>query len=138
MNDAWKFNSAGQIVFGNGAIRHLPAPIYSLGSKRVAVITDPDIEKAGLLRKIEEVLHLGDFNSQVCAQTIEAYYGKDYRYVEAGGDPIYQGSNLMADLLAERAIALIDEIVDNSLTIERLNPRAPVRNDLVRPLHEAL
>jgi alcohol dehydrogenase len=42
-------------------------------------------------------------------QAIEAYYGKDYRYVKSDGDPIYQGSNPMADLLAERAISLIAE-----------------------------
>ena len=240
MNDAWKFHSAGQIVFGNGAIQRLPALIHRLGAKRVAVITDPGIERAGLLRRIEEGLHSGDFNPQVYAQAmpepdmasvlkcrdelgatkpdllialgggssidlakiiavllthgghpsdyygenkvpgkvmpiiaipttagtgsevspvaivtddklnmkvglsdnhlrpavalldpeltlklppyitactgmdaltqaIEAYYGKDYRYVEAEGDPIYQGSNPMTDLLAERAIALIAE-----------------------------
>ena len=240
MNDAWKFNSAGQIVFGNGAIQRLPALIHRLGAKRVAVITDPGIEKAGLLRRIEEVLHAGNFNPQVYAQAmpepdmasvmkcrdelgatrpdlliavgggssidlakiiavllthgghpsdyygenkvpgmvipiiaipttagtgsevspvaivtddklnmkvgisdnhlrpavalldaemtlplppyitactgmdaltqaIEAYYGKDYRYVKSCGDPIYQGSNPMADLLAERAISLIAE-----------------------------
>ncbi len=240
MNDAWKFNSAGQIVFGNGAIQRLPALIHRLGAKRVAVITDPGIEKAGLLRRIEEVLHAGNFNPQVYAQAmpepdmasvlkcrdelsatqpdlliavgggssidlakiiavllthgghpsdyygenkvpgkvmpiiaipttagtgsevspvaivtddklnmkvgisdnhlrpavalldaemtlplppyitactgmdaltqaIEAYYGKDYRYVKSGGDPIYQGSNPMADLLAKRAISLIAE-----------------------------
>ena len=240
MNDAWKFNSAGQIVFGNGAIQRLPALIHRLGAKRVAVITDPGIEKAGLLRRIEGVLHAGNFNPQVYAQAmpepdmasvlkcrdelsatqpdlliavgggssidlakiiavllthgghpsdyygenkvpgkvmpiiaipttagtgsevspvaivtddklnmkvgisdnhlrpavalldaemtlplppyitactgmdaltqaIEAYYGKDYRYVKSDGDPIYQGSNPMADLLAERAISLIAE-----------------------------
>src|SRR5439155_705892 len=42
-------------------------------------------------------------------QAIEACYGKDHRFVEADGDPIYQGSNPMSDLLAERAIALIAE-----------------------------
>lgn len=240
MNDTWKFNSAGQIIFGNGAIRRLPALIHRLGGKRVAVITDPGIEKAGLLSRIEDVLHPGKFNPQVYAkampepdmasvlkcrdelsatqpdlliavgggssidlakiiamllthgghpsdyygenkvpgkvmpiiaipttagtgsevspvaivtddklnmkvgisdnhlrpavalldaemtlplppyitactgmdaltQAIEAYYGKDYRYVKSDGDPIYQGSNPMADLLAERAISLIAE-----------------------------
>jgi alcohol dehydrogenase len=42
-------------------------------------------------------------------QAIEGYYGKDHRWVEAEGDPIYQGANPMSDLLAERAIALIAE-----------------------------
>lgn len=238
MHDAWKFNSAGQIVFGNGAIQRLPALVRRLGGKRVAVLTDPGIEAAGLLHKVEDVLKAGGFEAHVYAQAmpepdlasvgrcreqlgdakpdlvvalgggssidlakivavllthggqpsdyygenkvpgkvmpiiaipttagtgsevspvaivtddklnmkvglsdnhlrpavalldpeltlklppyitactgmdaltqaIEAYYGKDYRYVEAEGDPIYQGSNPMTDLLAERAIALI-------------------------------
>jgi len=238
MIDAWKFNSAGQIVFGSGAIRRLPALVRRFGAKRVAVITDPGIAKAGLLRRIEQVLQAEDINPTVYAQAmpepdmasvlacrdelatanpdllvalgggssidlakiiavllthgghpsdyygenkvpgkvmtiiaipttagtgsevspvaivtddklnmkvglsdnqlrpavalldpeltlrlppyitactgmdaltqaIEAYYGKDHRFVEADGDPIYQGSNPMSDLLAERAIALI-------------------------------
>ena len=238
MIDAWKFNSAGQIVFGNGAIRRLPALVRRFGAKRVAVITDPGIAKAGLLRRIEKVLQADDINPTVYAQAmpepdmasvlacrdelatsrpdllvalgggssidlakiiavllthgghpsdyygenkvpgkvmtiiaipttagtgsevspvaivtddklnmkvglsdnqlrpavalldpeltlrlppyitactgmdaltqaIEAFYGKDHRFVEADGDPIYQGSNPMSDLLAERAIALI-------------------------------
>ena len=238
MIDAWKFNSAGQIVFGNGAIRRLPALVRRFGAKRVAVITDPGIAKAGLLRRIEKVLQADDINPTVYAQAmpepdmasvlacrdelatsrpdllvalgggssidlakiiavllthgghpsdyygenkvpgkvmpiiaipttagtgsevspvaivtddklemkvglsdnqlrpavalldpeltlrlppyitactgmdaltqaIEAYYGKDHRFVEADADPIYQGSNPMSDLLAERAIALI-------------------------------
>jgi len=238
MIDAWKFNSAGQIVFGSGAIRRLPALVRRFGAKRVAVITDPGVAQAGLLRRIEEVLQADDINPTVYArampepdmasvlacrdelatsrpdllvalgggssidlakiiavllthgghpsdyygenkvpgkvmtiiaipttagtgsevspvaivtddklnmkvglsdnqlrpavalldpeltlrlppyitactgmdaltQAIEAYYGKDHRFVEADGDPIYQGSNPMSDLLAERAIALI-------------------------------
>jgi len=240
MIDAWKFNSAGQIVFGSGAIRRLPALVRRFGAKRVAVITDPGIAKAGLLRTIEQVLQANDINPEVYAQAmpepdmasvlacrdelarsrpdllvalgggssidlakiiavllthgghpsdyygenkvpgkvmpiiaipttagtgsevspvaivtddklnmkvglsdnqlrpavalldpeltlrlppyitactgmdaltqaIEAYYGKDHRFVEAESDPIYQGSNPMSDLLAERAIALIAE-----------------------------
>ena len=240
MIDAWKFNSAGQIVFGSGAIRRLPALVRRLGAKRVAVITDPGIAKAGLLRRIEQVLQADDINPKPYAQAmpepdmasvlacrdelasskpdllvalgggssidlakiiavllthgghpsdyygenkvpgkvmpiiaipttagtgsevspvaivtddklnmkvvlsdnqlrpaialldpeltlklppyitactgmdaltqaIEAFYGKDHRFVEADGDPIYQGSNPMSELLAERAIALIAE-----------------------------
>lgn len=240
MNDAWKFNSAGQIVFGNGAVQRLPALIRRLGARRVAVVTDPGIVKAGLLRRIEDVLRAADIEPQVYAQAmpepdmasvlaccaalratkpdllialgggscidlakivalllthgghpsdyygenkvpgdimpiiaipttagtgsevspvaivtddrskmkvglsdnrlrpavalldaeltlklppaitactgmdaltqaIEAYYGKDHRYVESDGDPIYQGANPMSDLLAERAIALLGE-----------------------------
>ena len=238
MIDAWKFNSAGQIVFGSGAIRRLPELVRRFGAKRVAVITDPGVAKAGLLRRIEKVLQADDINPTVYAQAmpepdmasvlacrdelatsrpdllvalgggssidlakiiavllthgghpsdyygenkvpgkvmtiiaipttagtgsevspvaivtddklnmkvglsdnqlrpavalldpeltlrlppyitactgmdaltqaIEAYYGKDHRFVEADGDPIYQGSTPMSDLLAERAIALI-------------------------------
>jgi alcohol dehydrogenase class IV len=240
MQDAWKFNSAGQIVFGNGAIQRIPALISRFGARRVAIITDPGVERAGLLGKVEAVLRAAGCTPQVYAQAmpepdmasvlaccaqlrgagpdllialgggssidltkivalllshgghpsdyygenkvpgrimpiiaipttagtgsevspvaivtddktqmkagisdnqlrpavalldpeltlglppyitactgmdaltqaIEAYYGKDYRYVGAGGDPIYQGANPMTDMLAERAIGLIAE-----------------------------
>ncbi len=238
MHDAWKFNSAGQIVFGSGAVKRIPSLIRRFGAKRVALLTDPGLARAGLLKKIEDVLRAADINAQVYAdampepdmasvlncrdqlragepdllialgggssidlakivalllthgghpsdyygenkvpgsvmpiiaipttagtgsevspvaivtddklnvkvgisdnrlrpaialldpemtlklpayitactgmdaltQAIEAYYGKDYRYVEVQGDPIYQGANPMSDLLAEQAIALI-------------------------------
>src|SRR4029078_1342277 len=70
MIDAWKFNSAGQIVFGSGAIRRLPALVRRLGAKRVAVITDPVIATAGLLRRIEQVLQADDINPKPYAQAM--------------------------------------------------------------------
>jgi alcohol dehydrogenase class IV len=240
MQDAWKFNSAGQIIFGNGAIARIPALISRFGAQRVAILTDPGVERAGLLSKVEAVLRAAGCRPQVyadampepdmasvlacCAQlrgaapdllialgggssidlakivglllshgghpsdyygenkvpgkimpiiaipttagtgsevspvaivtddklrmkvgisdnhlrpavalldpeltlklppyitactgmdaltqAIEAYYGKDYRYVETDSDPIYQGANPMTDVLAERAIGLIAE-----------------------------
>jgi alcohol dehydrogenase class IV len=240
MQDAWKFNSAGQIIFGSGAIARIPALISRFGAQRVAILTDPGVDRAGLLGKVEAVLRAAGCKPQVyadampepdmasvlacCAQlrgaapdllialgggssidlakivglllshgghpsdyygenkvpgkimpiiaipttagtgsevspvaivtddklrmkvgisdnhlrpavalldpgltlklppyitactgmdaltqAIEAYYGKDYRYVETDSDPIYQGSNPMTDALAERAIGLIAE-----------------------------
>ena len=238
MQQVWKFNSAGQIVFGNGAVCRLPALIARLGAGRVAVLTDPGLEKAGVLATVLDVLtgaglkphvyaeampepdmasvlrcrdqlvraepellialgggssmdlakivsvlltHGGEVSDyygenkvpgpvlpviaipttagtgsevspvaivtddklgmkvglsdnylraavalldpeltlklpphitactgmDALTQAIEAYYGKDYRWVETDSDPIYQGSNPMSDLLAERAIELI-------------------------------
>ncbi|WP_224000242.1 MULTISPECIES: iron-containing alcohol dehydrogenase family protein [Cupriavidus] len=236
----WKFNSAGQIVFGAGAIARLPVLVQRLGGTRVALVTDPGLEAAGLLGRVVDVLKTRGIAPQVFAQAlpepdmasvrrcrdaladtrpdllialgggscidlakivatwlthggqvadyygenklpgpvmpiiaipttagtgsevspvaivtddqlhmkvglsdnrlrpavalldpeltlklpppitaatgmdaltqaIEGYYGKDHRWVEAEGDPIYQGANPMSDLLAERAIALIAE-----------------------------
>lgn len=241
MNMTWKFNSAGQIVFGSGSLRRLPGLIGRLGGTRVAVLTDPGLEKAGLLHRVTTVLadaglqpfvyaqampepdmasvhrcidalrsarpdllvavgggssidlakiaavlltHQGEVSDyfgenkvpgpvmpiiaipttagtgsevspvaivtddrsgmkvglsdnrlrpavalldpeltlglppyitactgmDALTQAIEAYYGRDHRWVvvdSAGGDPIYQGSTPMSDLLAERAIQLI-------------------------------
>ncbi|MDX1726121.1 MAG: iron-containing alcohol dehydrogenase [Pseudomonas sp.] len=42
-------------------------------------------------------------------QAIEAYYGKDFRYIDAPGDLIYQGSNPLSDYFAEKAIGMIAE-----------------------------
>jgi alcohol dehydrogenase class IV len=240
MQTVWKFNSAGQIVFGCGALARLPALVQRLGGTRVALVTDPGLEAAGLLARVVDVLKADGIAPKVYAQAmpepdmpsvrrcrdaladarpdlivavgggscidlakivaawlthggqvadyygenklpgpvmpiiaipttagtgsevspvaivtddqlrmkvglsdnrlrpavalldpeltlklppavtaatgmdaltqaIEAYYGKDHRWVEADGDPIYQGANPMSDLLAERAIALIAE-----------------------------
>jgi alcohol dehydrogenase class IV len=42
------------------------------------------------------------------SQAIEAYFAKDFRYIP-GDDLIYQGSNPLSDILAEKAIRLIGE-----------------------------
>lgn len=238
MREVWKFNSAGSILFGNGAIRQLPNVLKKFDVSQIVVITDPGIARAGILQQVIGVLEAAGINPLVydqaipeptmasvsncyskiksyqpellialgggscmdlakvtslllthgghpsdyfgenrvpggirpviaipttagtgsevspvaivtddqsnlkvgisdnylrpaaalldpaltlklpayitaatgvdaLSQAIEAYFAKDYRYMEAEGDLVYQGSNPMSDLLAEKAIQLI-------------------------------
>ncbi len=70
MHDAWMFNSAGQIVFGNGALRRLPQLIRRLGAQRVAVLTDPGVAQAGVLRRVEQVLAEAGMHAFVYAEAM--------------------------------------------------------------------
>jgi alcohol dehydrogenase class IV len=50
----WSFPTS--IVFGNGALSTLPDRVKALGAKRVLVVTDPGVVKAGIAARVEEVL----------------------------------------------------------------------------------
>ncbi|MDM5201121.1 hydroxyacid-oxoacid transhydrogenase [Fictibacillus enclensis] len=52
----WKFHSASSILFGNGAIHQLPNLIERFKPKRIVLITDPGIVKAGIANRATEIL----------------------------------------------------------------------------------
>ncbi len=56
MSRAWHFHSAGEIVFGRGAVQQLGGLARRLGIERVVVVTDTPIIKAGLLTQVVESL----------------------------------------------------------------------------------
>ncbi len=56
MPTTWKFNSAGQIVFGSGAADQLGDIAQRLGLERVLVVTDAHLVDAGICGKIESPL----------------------------------------------------------------------------------
>lgn len=62
------------------------------------------------------------------SQAIEAYFALDYRYVEAEGDLIYQGSNPLSDVLAEKAIRLI---AGNLVTASRQGSNLEARTNML-------
>lgn len=51
MRTVWTFHSAGSIVFGRDAVLQLGDLVGRLGAKRALVVTDPILEKAGLLER---------------------------------------------------------------------------------------
>ncbi len=53
MRTTWTFHSAGQILFGPGAVRQLGAVAGRLGLKRLLVVTDQRLIDAGVLREVE-------------------------------------------------------------------------------------
>src|SRR5947209_8552676 len=66
LRETWTFHSSGQIVFGRNAVRHLGDVVRRLGAKRVLILTDPMLAKAGLLDRVKEPL---------AGLTVEAFTG---------------------------------------------------------------
>src|SRR5262245_39525753 len=60
MRTTWTFHSANQIVFGRDAVFQLGDVAARLGTKRVLVVTDPILQKAGVLERVLEPLHKGN------------------------------------------------------------------------------
>jgi alcohol dehydrogenase class IV len=56
MRTVWTFNSAGQIVFGQHAIKQLGDIAARLQAKRALIVTDPILDKAGLLDRARKPL----------------------------------------------------------------------------------
>ena len=56
LRETWTFHTAGQIVFGRNAVRQLGDIAQRLGARRVLVITDPILDKAGILATVRESL----------------------------------------------------------------------------------
>jgi alcohol dehydrogenase class IV len=56
MRTAWNFHSAGQLVFGRGAVRQLGSLVTRRKLQRVFVVTDPRLTAAGLTQSVTEPL----------------------------------------------------------------------------------
>jgi alcohol dehydrogenase class IV len=56
MPETWSFHSAGQIIFGRNAVRQLGSVVDQLKAKRVLIVTDPVVEKAGLVERVRAPL----------------------------------------------------------------------------------
>jgi alcohol dehydrogenase len=56
MRQTWTFHSAGQILFGPQAISQLGDVAARLGAKRVLIVTDPILVKAGILDRVRQPL----------------------------------------------------------------------------------
>jgi alcohol dehydrogenase class IV len=53
MRETWTFHTAGQLLFGRNAARQLGEVAGRLGAKRILVVTDPILLKAGLVNCVE-------------------------------------------------------------------------------------
>src|SRR5262245_46717352 len=52
MRETWTFHSAGKLLFGRNAVRQLGDVAAWVGAKRVLIVTDPVLAKAGTLERI--------------------------------------------------------------------------------------
>src|SRR4051812_35776449 len=56
MRETWTFHSAGHLVFGRNAVRQLGDIAARLRARRILIVTDPVLVKAGLLERVREPL----------------------------------------------------------------------------------
>jgi alcohol dehydrogenase class IV len=56
MRTTWTFHSAGQFLFGRDAVLQIGDVATRLGAKRVLVVTDPILDKAGILERVRQPL----------------------------------------------------------------------------------
>jgi alcohol dehydrogenase class IV len=54
--ETWTFHSAGQLCFGRGAVLQLGEIVGRIGARRVLLVTDPVLEKAGLPDRVRRPL----------------------------------------------------------------------------------
>lgn len=56
MRQTWTFHSAGHIVFGPDAAQQIGAIAGRMNLKRLLVVTDPQLERAGILQRVRQPL----------------------------------------------------------------------------------
>jgi alcohol dehydrogenase class IV len=59
MRTTWTFHSAGQLLFGRNAVRQLGDVATRLGARRILVVTDPILVKAGVVEQVHVPLTEG-------------------------------------------------------------------------------
>ena len=62
MRTVWTFHSAVQIMFGRDAVKQLGDIATRLRAKQVLIVTDPILEKAGLLERVQQPLLAAGLN----------------------------------------------------------------------------
>ena len=62
MRTVWTFHSAVQIMFGRDAVKQLGDIATRLRAKKALIVTDPILEKAGLLERTRQPLVAADLN----------------------------------------------------------------------------
>lgn len=89
MRNTWNFYSAGQLVFGCGAVRNLGRLAAERQLERVLIVTDPVLVRVGLVERVLESLAAAGIQTQVfdgsspepavAAAVTAAEVARDYR-----------------------------------------------------------
>lgn len=64
MPETWSFHSAGQIIFGRNAVGQLGEVADHLQAKRILIVTDSILEKAGLAERVRAPLTKSGIESE--------------------------------------------------------------------------
>ena len=65
MRTSWNFHSAGQLVFGRGALADLGSLLVRRKLSRVFVVTDRRLADVGLVERVAAVLHVAGLTSEL-------------------------------------------------------------------------
>jgi alcohol dehydrogenase len=65
MRTTWTFHSAGQLIFGSGAVATLGELAGQLGLKRLLLVTDVPLCRAGLMEQVRKPLDAASIDVQV-------------------------------------------------------------------------
>jgi alcohol dehydrogenase class IV len=64
----WNFHSAGRLVFGTGAVRHLAQFVEPFRPKRIFLVSDPQLDRAGIVAQVIEPLSAAGWSVHVCLE----------------------------------------------------------------------
>lgn len=65
MRTTWTFHSAGQLLFGREAVQHLGEVAGRMRARRVLMVTDPILVKAGILDRVRQPLNASGVTVEV-------------------------------------------------------------------------
>ena len=65
MRTTWTFHSAGQLIFGRDAVRQTGAELLRLGGRRVFVVTDAALVRAGIFELVRASLHASGIDAHM-------------------------------------------------------------------------
>jgi alcohol dehydrogenase class IV len=65
MDFSFTFSGPAKVIFGKGASKQLGAELKALGIKRVLLITDPGLRKAGIVEELERILKSETIDYQI-------------------------------------------------------------------------
>src|SRR5436305_8490958 len=65
MPETWTFHSAGQVIFGRNAVNRLGEVVKQLQTKRIIIVTDAILVKAGLVDRVRTPLTKNGVNLEV-------------------------------------------------------------------------
>lgn len=93
MRGEWRFHTAGEIIFGQGAVRRVGEAVRRLGAQRALLVTDPALIAAGLHEGVEQSLE----SAGVAAD----------RYDGGGAKPTIEGVAACVDAAREHEYAAV-------------------------------
>lgn len=66
--NAWAFQTAGRVCFGAGVCAQIAGELHAMGVRRVLLVTDPGVRRAGIAARVQRWIEAGDLQVTVFDQ----------------------------------------------------------------------